>query len=340
MMRSSAQGVSNRPVSLNYLSADKIDEYLRKQSERVACVVGFGANPLAHIAGHTVLQVDMPVFEHGTAYEVWTTDKPVTPYRDGAMVGAVNEDVFFGSISVELEGTEDLSAAAQRAFTVIFEFLQRSEFQNLIRVWNYFPWINEIENGLERYRSFSVGRHEAFVRCERNVEDSPAACALGSYGGGLVIYFLASRFPGVQIENPRQISAYSYPQQYGPRSPTFSRATLAYKDDPRILFISGTASIVGHETVHPESVSMQTRETLANIRAVIEQAALKGFPEVDFARDMALKVYVRHVQDIPVVMEVVRAEYGPLSDVIALQADICRTDLLVEIEAVCWSPSQ
>jgi chorismate lyase/3-hydroxybenzoate synthase len=323
------------------LPADKVEEYLRKQDKHVACVVGFGANPSASTdTGHSVLQVEMPVFEHSTVYEVWTTDKPVTPYREGAMAGALNEDVFFGSLSVRLDGSEDLSAAAQRAFTAIFDFLHRSDYPNLIRVWNYFPWINAVENGLERYRSFSVGRHEAFVNCERSVEDSPAACALGSYGGPLVIYFLASRFPGMQIENPRQVSAYSYPQQYGPRSPTFSRATLAYKDDPRILFVSGTASIVGHETVHPDSVEMQTRETLANIRAVIGQAVLKGFPEVDFANDMALKVYVRYTQDIPAVMEIVRDEYGPLAEVIALQADICRTDLLVEIEAVCWSPSR
>lgn len=332
---------TNRPVSLRYLSEGEVGQYLRQQGEHVACVVGFGANPVASTdTGHPVLWVDMPVYQRDTVYEVWTADKPVTPYQDGPMLGAFNEDVFFGSMSVRLDGAESLNAAAQRAFTIIFDFLQRSEYPNLIRVWNYFPWINAVEDGLERYRSFSVGRHEAFMRCERNVEDSPAACALGSYGGPLVIYFLASRFPGMQIENPRQISAYSYPQQYGPRSPTFSRATLAYKDDPRILFISGTASIIGHETVHPDSVSMQTRETLANIRVVIDQAVLKGFPQVDFANDMALKVYVRHARDIPAVMEIVREEYKYTSEVIVLQADICRTDLLVEIEAVCWNPSR
>ena len=112
---------------------------------------------------------------------------------------------------------------------------------------------------------------------------------------------------------------------------------MAFKGDPRVLFISGTASIIGHETVHHDSVSLQTRETLANIRAVIDQAVLKGFPEVDYASDLALKVYVRRMQDIPVVMDIVREEYGAISEEIVLQADICRTDLLVEIEAVCWS---
>lgn len=281
--------------------------------------------------------VEMPVFGREDVFEVWTTEKPLQPYQDELMTGAVNEDVFFGCMSVRLDGDEDLSAASQRAFTGIFEFLQRSAHPNLIRVWNYFPWINAIDHGLERYRSFSVGRHEAFVNCNRSVEDSPAACALGSYGGPLVIYFMAARGPGMQIENPRQISAYSYPQQYGPRSPTFSRATLAFKDDPQVLFVSGTASIIGHETVHPDSVSMQTRETLANIRAVIDQAVQKGFAQVDFAKDMALKVYVRHPEDFVCVTEIIREEFGEIADMIILQADICRTDLLVEIEAVCWN---
>jgi len=333
--------VSARLVTLKYLSMDKVEAYLQQHADCVACVIGYGADPVAVTAtGHPVLWVDMPVFGSGTSYEVWVTEKPVTKYREGLMTGAVNEDIFFGSMSIQLGGAENLSSAAQRAFTSIFDFLQRSEYPNLIRVWNYFPWINSVEDGLERYRSFSVGRHEAFVRGHKNVEDSPAACALGSYGGPLVIYFIAARSAGLQIENPRQISAYSYPKQYGPRSPTFSRATMAFRDNPRVLFVSGTASIIGHETVHHDSVSMQTRETLANIRAVIEQAVLKGFPAVDFAKDLALKVYVRHERDIPVVMDIVREEYGHMSELVVLQADICRTDLLVEIEAVCWSSVQ
>lgn len=328
----------NRPVSLRYLSPDALDAYLQQQGDRVACVVGFGVRPVAATAsGQPVLWVDMPVYGSDAAYEVWTSDKPVTRYQDGLLTGVVNEDMFFGGMAVRLDGAADLGEATQRAFTAIFDFLQRSGYPNLIRVWNYFPGINAVENGMERYRSFSVGRHEAFVRCDRKIEDSPAACALGSRDGPLVIYFLAARFPGLQIENPRQISAYSYPKQYGPRSPTFSRATLAFKDDPRVLFISGTASILGHETVHPGSVELQTRETLANVRAVIDQAVLQGFPPVDFARDLALKIYVRHARDFPVVMDIVGKEFGAVSEMIALQADICRTDLLMEIEAACWS---
>ncbi len=335
MMRVEAH--PNRVVSLKYLAPDAVDAYLTQCGDRVACVVGYGSRPVATTkSGRPVLWVDTPVLGGDAAYEVWTSNKAVTQYQDGLMTGAGNEDIFFGCLSFENNAKDDLNEVALRAFSGIFEFLQRGNYSNLIRVWNYFPEINAIENDMERYRSFSIGRHEAFVRYQQKVEDSPAACALGSHGGPLVIYFLAARSPGLQIENPRQISAYSYPNQYGPRSPTFSRATLAFQDEAQTLFISGTASILGHETVHPASVGLQTRETLVNIRAVIEQAVLKGFAPVDIASDLALKVYVRHAEDFAEVLGIIREEFGAVSELMVLQADICRVDLLVEIEAVCW----
>ena len=328
----------NRAVTLTYLAPEAVGAYLAQCGNRVACVVGFGSNPVATTeSGCPVLWVDTPVLGGDAIYEVWTTNKPVSPHQDELIAGAGNEDIFFGRMSFKNSAAEDLSEVALHAFSAIFEFLQRSNYSNLIRVWNYFPEINAIKNDRERYHGFSIGRHEAFVRYQKKVEDSPAACALGSHGGPLVIYFLAARTPGLQIENPRQTSAYKYPKQFGPRSPTFSRATLAFNGAAQTLFISGTASILGHETVHPGSVEMQTRETVANIRAVIDQACRQGFQFAGFEYGMALKVYVRHAKDAPAILEIIRAEWGALQELVVLQADICRTDLLLEIEAVCWS---
>ena len=328
----------SKTLTLKYLAPDAVDTYLAQCGDRVACVVGFGSSISAGLkSGFPLLWVDTPVLGSDAVYEVWTCEKPVSRYRDELITGAGNEDIFFGCLSVQFDSAKDLSVTAQRIYSGMFDFLQQSIFPNLLRVWNYFPEINAIEAGIERYRSFSVGRHEAFARHSRRVEDSPSACALGSHGGPLVVYFLASRSPGVQIENPRQISAYNYPKQYGPRSPTFSRATLAFNGASQTLFISGTASIVGHVTVHPGSVTLQTRETLANIRAVIDQASKEGFKFAGFGSGMALKVYVRHAEHLSVVRDIIREEWGGLQEIIVLQADICRTDLLLEIEAVCWS---
>jgi len=327
----------NKTVTLKYLASDAVDEYLEQCGDRVACVIGFGRSRSAALkSDFPVLWVDTPVLGSDAAFEVWVSDKPVTQYRDENITGAGNEDVFFGCLSAQFDSAKDLSETAQRTYSRIFDFLQRSACPNLLRVWNYFPDINAIEGGIERYRSFSVGRHEAFVRYNRKVEDSPSACALGSHGGPLVVYFLASRTSGVQIENPRQTSAYNYPKQYGPRSPTFSRATLAFNGCSQVLFISGTASILGHVTVHPGSVALQAQETMSNIRAVIEQASQEGFKFAGFGDGMALKVYVRHTEHLRVVRDIILKEWGVLQELLVLQADICREDLLLEIEAVCW----
>jgi hypothetical protein len=151
------------------------------------------------------------------------------------------------------------------------------------------------------------------------------------------VYFLAGRTPPLAIENPRQVSAYRYPDAYGPRSPTFSRAALASLGEQRIaLFTSGTASIVGHATMHIGDVLRQTEESLANIAAVRAVAAERAgvpFP----AESLSYTVYVRRLADLAVVREVFERSVGVRSsaalEAIYLQADICRTDLLVEIEA-------
>ena len=161
----------------------------------------------------------------------------------------------------------------------------------------------------------------------------PAACALGAAGGGLQIAFLATRANVIGIENPRQLAAYHYPSDYGPRSPTFSRAGLVKLGGHDMLFISGTASIVGHQTLHNGDVAEQTRECLRNIAAVVAEAN-RHAPDADFCLEqLAYKVYVRHPDDLETVRREIAQFVG--SPVLAtfLYADICRADLLVEIEA-------
>lgn len=329
--------LQNQTVTVKYLAPDEIDTYLEQRVNHIVCIVGFGnTRGTDEKNGLPVLWVNTPVAGGDAVYEVWTSDKPVTRYQDELIAGAGNEDIFFGRMSAEFASAEDLCEATQRIYSGIFSFLEHGTYRNLLRVWNYLPDINAIEAGIERYHSFSAGRHEAFARYSRKVEDSPSASVLGSHGGPLVVYFLASRFPGVPIENPRQTSAYLYPRQYGSRSPIFSRATLAFQGDSQTLFISGTASILGHVSVHPESVILQTHETLTNIRAVIDQASEAGFKFAGSGANVALKAYVRQTENISIVQGIINEEWGTLPNLIVLQADVCRAELEVEIEAVCW----
>ncbi len=232
-----------------------------------------------------------------------------------------------------------MQASAQRVYEDVFAVLAASQSPHLLRLWNYFADINVEAGGSERYRQFNAGRQQAFLDAHRSAFDgSPAACALGMHGGPLQVYFLAGRMPPLAIENPRQVSAYRYPDNYGPRAPTFSRAAVADMGGGcSALFISGTASIVGHVSMHVGDIHRQTEESLANIAAVRESAESRSglaFP----ASDMVYTLYLRRPQDLGAVREVFeRAVGGPTSsaarEAVYLHADVCRADLLVEIEA-------
>ena len=271
--------------------------------------------------------------------DAWFTDGAITSHRLGCVHFATDGHWLHGSAELDPAATAGgLEQAALRTYTDLFAALAQHHSPHLLRVWNYVPGINDHGDGLEHYRHFNVGRQRAFIDAGRSAfEGSPAACALGAQGGPLRVFFLAGPNAPLAIENPRQVSAYHYPDQYGPRSPTFSRAALADVGGGRqTLFISGTASIRGHTSVHVGDVRLQTEETLLNIAAVLDAAQQQAQVALP-AEALTCTVYLRHRADLPVVMEVLTQRLGAHSHavqtVVALQADICRADLLVEIEA-------
>ncbi len=100
-----------------------------------------------------------------------------------------------------------------------------------------------------------------------------------------------------------------------------------------MLFISGTASIVGHETYHVGNAAAQTRESLVNIEALLGEANRVAEAARFALGSLAYKVYVRHSSDLPIIQGQLAAALGSTAQIVYLKADICRQDLLVEIEA-------
>lgn len=249
-------------------------------------------------------------------------------------------DLLYGVLALdEADFTGDstispLQAASCEAYRRIFKLLEAQQLPHLWRTWNYLAAINQETDGLERYRQFNIGRQDAFIECHRVATGNvPAACAIGLAGGPLSIAFMAGGAPAVPVENPRQMSAYNYPAEYGPRSPTFSRAALVYLPGQEILFISGTASIVGHQTVHPHDVVAQTKESLANVAVVVEQANHRVRTAPYTLESLSYRVYIRHAGDFAAVRDTLLPLIGFNTEVVYVQADICRADLLLEIEA-------
>jgi chorismate lyase/3-hydroxybenzoate synthase len=288
-----------------------------------------------------VAEIRMPVLgSSAEVCEVWRTRQRLESGQLSRVQYRRGEDILFGCISLtetQLENghTSGLHAATELAYREIFGTLDKLAYPHLLRVWNYLPQINVDTHGAERYQQFNSARRNALVAYERDLTGNvPAACALGSVTGSpLVIYFLASREAPAVIENPRQVSAYEYPPQYGPK-PAFSRASVLRDAGAALLFISGTASIVGHRTVHLGDVAAQTQETLVNIEALIGEANRISGASRFRMEDLACKVYVRNSADLPLIQSQLDSALGPQAQVVYLQADICRQDLLVEVEAI------
>ena len=277
--------------------------------------------------------------------ESWLTTSQVWSGKRGAILFRQSEGLLFGCLRVAesdyppMDGdgvrTSPLQRAAKFAYREIFDLLDSLDFPHIYRIWNYLPDIHEESHGMDRYRQFNIGRQEGFLASQRSLDGNvPSASALGSADGLLNLCFLAGRGePPLPVENPRQISAYHYPQQYGLRAPTFSRATLARIGGQWTLLISGTASIVGHQSLHPEDIKAQTKETLANIESIIKQANLCTDGLRFHRRQLHYKVYVRRPADAPAIRAEIDHWLGFSTCATFLQADICRRELLVEIEA-------
>ncbi|AOW15852.1 hypothetical protein LPB72_20205 [Hydrogenophaga crassostreae] len=301
-----------------------------------------GASLMTDARQWPVQSLPMPVLQDESVnmHETWLVDTPVESGLTEGIAWRRTEGLLFGVISLSEQTADPLSAVpplrqvSERAYQRIFRLLDQQGLPHLWRVWNYIPDIHGEQAGLERYRQFNMGRGDAFERGARSVtEQVPAACALGVVAGGsLSIAFLCGASPLVPVENPRQVSAYLYPRIYGPRSPTFSRAGLAYLGSQELIFVSGTASIVGHESLHPNDVVAQTRESLDNVAAVLDEVAGRSrLGRMDLSA-LEYRAYVRHPFEVAAVQREMVKRVGQ-APVLYVQADVCRQELLVEIEA-------
>jgi hypothetical protein len=308
-------------------------------------LVPFGREPpFPAVASIPIAPVGLPELGTGTSTcEVWHLSGPLRSGHSGPIHYRAGAQVLFGRL-VLAESAAARSAPGDptvlqqlttEAYAQVFAALDDLGFPNLLRIWNYFAAINRATPLGERYHEFNTARRQAFLRAGRVIEGQvPAACALGSGAGSpLVIYFLASATAARSLENPRQVSAFRYPAEYGPDSPTFARAVLASAVNGDCLLTSGTASILGHSTVHIGSAAGQTRESIANVaELVIEANRVSGARRYSI-EGLHYKVYVRHATDLGEIRRELALLLPASCPITYLQADICRHDLLVEIEA-------
>ncbi len=293
-------------------------------------VIRFGATESrVHISpsGEIVAEPASPVFS-----SVWEERFPIpggVATHEGDWVWCDNGDMLCGAAAARV-GETDFESVTGRLYDALFA---RTRGLHLYRVWNHVPAINAVAPGREEnYKRFCLGRASAFEReypgdCERRM---PAASAVGVGGDRLVIVVIAGRAKPEHFENPEQTPAYRYPQKYGPKPPSFARATRVRTRCGEWAFVSGTAAIKGSDSLHAGDFDAQSRVTAENL-FIMRRAIGALSPST-----VLLRTYLKPASGR--VSVDARALAGGPCEPVLVSADICRSELLLECELTLRTP--
>ena len=293
-------------------------------AEGTLAAFGFGAAS-ATSADPRWLRVALEPLEPSPPLEIWQVDAPIDADRHGAVQWSAGGGWLFAAIEVDEREHGGPGSAAQHAYTQLRQFVATRAEHHVLRVWNYLGAINHGAGDAERYKQFCDGRARGMASFFS--DGFPAASALGHHGPQhlLQVYLLACDQTGTRVENPRQVSAWRYPRQYGRTPPSFARAMALPAGDT--LAISGTAAVVGHASAHEDDLDAQLGETLTNIGAVLASASMPS----ELGVHSPLKVYLRHAADLAHVRNRLQQRL-PGVPLLILHGDVCRSELLVEID--------
>jgi chorismate lyase/3-hydroxybenzoate synthase len=301
---------------------------------------------------HAVVNVEVDVADE-LAPPAWTvglvaTGSPAVQ-RDGDLTIDLTDGGDFALATARLRDAVTLDAPTlERRVTEVYDAiaarLHPLAANQLVRLWNHIPSIHQrMDARRDRYMVFNAGRFKAFENWYGGVRafDHKVATAsgVGHDGADLVVHCLASRAGGTAIDNPRQIAPHRYSTRFGPLPPCFARGTLL--PGARLILVGGTASIRGEDSLHVQSLAMQMRETLTNLAAVVAsaqgQSALDAGP-VDERRWLALyrdlRVYHPKLTDRKPIEAMLQEAFSSSCRIELRRAELCRAELLVEIEGV------
>lgn len=268
---------------------------------------------------------------HGAGYEFIVPGGRGAFRQSGELSVWESADLVTGFVRTPV-ASNHLEEAAHRLYREILSLAERYQF---CRFWNYVPDINHVAEGrIENYKLFCSGRAGAFAEVlgADSAPHFPSASATGSGDGHLTVIFLGSRNPVRNWENPEQTPAYRYPKAYGPRPPSFARASQFEDHDGREwVFISGTAAIKGHETQCVGDFEGQLAVTLDNLDLTLRQAGLRLDP-LSPERSRCFKVFLRDAGHLEGLLARMSPILGKSDTLTVVEADICRRQLEVEIE--------
>jgi enamine deaminase RidA (YjgF/YER057c/UK114 family) len=304
--------------------------------------------------------VQAPCDGAALAIEAWAVSgASVRLKRYGAQTLAVSYDgmrwVYCGGIEL-VDTSQGAYQLSREGFRRMQQMLARAEsgFEHIVRTWLYIGGITQAEGRTARYQELNRARGDFYepicfgkaLPVQNGTHNIyPASTGIGTSGSGIVMSCMALETQRkdiclVPLENPLQTRAYAYSARYSPHSPKFSRGMALATAKYVTTWISGTASIVNSETVHAEDIEAQTEQTIENIERLVSAENFRahglsgaGATLNDLAK---VRIYLKHARDLAKCRRICERRLGGVPS-IYVTADVCRPDLLVEIEGVAFS---
>ena len=229
--------------------------------------------------------------------------------------------------------------------TDIFEGIAKMLTENgfmpsdIYRQWNYIPGITVLSDGSQNYQEFNDARSIFYASADWS-NGYPAATGIGTSAGGVVVEICAikgEQCANLPIDNPLQIAAHNYSQQVldGKVIEQLSERTTPKFERARLLgstvLISGTAAIKGERSNYSTDAVEQAAETMEIMDRLTSKENIPA-KNNGSSYDL-LRVYVKRESDIPAVRDYMQSHY-PAAQKHYLVADVCRPELLIEIEGV------
>ena len=225
---------------------------------------------------------------------------------------------------------------------------EKMEFSDIVRQWNYIEQITKNGNSNNQHYQIFNDVRSKYYKLSKFKNGFPAATGIGTNCGGISIDVIAAKFNNdctvISVKSPVQLDAYKYTKEVLAENnsisescrttPKFERAKLFNTPDNKMIFISGTAAISGQASTNPLSVKHQTEMTIQNMLSLIsvENIEKHGIENVEKTSFNYVRVYVKYEKDMKPVQEVC-LKYFLQIPIVYVVADICRPELLVEIEA-------
>jgi enamine deaminase RidA (YjgF/YER057c/UK114 family) len=309
-----AQAVSMRLFG-NKTDIDNASSFLKAVTDEITCP------PLLTVQGSPTGPTPLSVQVHAVS---GMNSMPL--YLEDVFIGRKFEDAYTKYYMLNI-----LSDAPQESKYVqtkgVFEKAHRMldafgmDFSNTIRTWLYASDILSWYDELNRARNDFFNDHGIYDQIV------PASTGIGAdnvFGQSLAIQLLAVCPKGDDViiqpaNSPLQSSAMDYKS-------SFSRGIKLLGPDHHRLSISGTASIdKAGETVFVGNTPAQVDLTMRVVKGILNDAGM------DWSDTVSSLVYFKHRKDFGLFDDYCR-DHGIKLPHIKLHADVCRDDLLFELE--------